>query len=57
VPLVATLAGNQTWSMDFVSDAIISPSAIALRTKCLTVADGFTHECVDITADFGINGH
>ena len=43
--------------MDFVSDAICLPGAISRRIKCLTVADDFTHECVDITADFGIGGH
>ena len=57
VPLVAALAVNQTWSMDFVSDAICRPGAIVRRIKCLTVAGEFTHECVDITADFGIGGH
>ena len=57
VPLVAALAFNQTWSMDFVSDAIARPGAISRRIKCLTVADDFTRECVDITADFGISGH
>ena len=57
VPLVAALAVNQTWSMDFVSDAVCRPGAISRRIKCLTVADDFTHECVDITADFGIGGH
>ena len=56
VPLLAALAVNQTWSMDFVSDAINQPGAVARRIKCLTVADDFTHECVDITADFGIGG-
>lgn len=56
VPLVAALAVNQTWSMDFVSDAIARPGAVARRIKCLTVADDFSHECVDITADFGIGG-
>ena len=57
VPLAAALAVNQTWSMDFVSDAFCRPGAISRRIKCLTVADDFTHECVDITADFGIGGH
>ena len=57
VPLMAALAVNQTWSMDFVSDAIARPGAISRRIKCLTVADDYTHECVDITADFGIAGH
>ena len=56
VPLVAALAINQTWSMDFVSDAIARPGAVSRRIKCLTVADDFSHECVDITADFGIGG-
>ena len=57
VPLVAALTVNQTWSMDFVSDAISRPGVISRRIKCLTVADDFTRECVDITADFGIGGH
>ena len=56
VPLVAAHAANQTWSMDFVSDAINRPGAVSRRIKCLTVADDFTRECVDITADFGIGG-
>jgi putative transposase len=56
LPLMAAGAINQTWSMDFVSDAIARPGAIARRIKCLTVADDFSHECVDITADFGIGG-
>ena len=57
VPLVAALAVNQTWRMGFVSDAICRPGAISRCIKCLTVADDYTHECVDITADFGIGGH
>ena len=57
VPLVAALSVNQTWSKDFVSNAICRPGAISRRLKCLSVADDFTHECVDITADFGIGGH
>ena len=56
VPLVAALAVNQTWSMDFVSDAINRPGAVSRRIKCLKVADDFSHECVDITSDFGIGG-
>ena len=57
VPLVAAVAVNRTWSMDFVSDAIARPGAISRRIKCQTVADDFSHECLDITADFGIGGH
>jgi putative transposase len=38
--------------MDFVSDSL----ANGRRIKCLTVADDFSHECVDIAADYGISG-
>ncbi|MGJ4801932.1 IS3 family transposase [Luteimonas sp. SDU82] len=51
-PLASATAPNGVWSMDFVSDAL----ANARRLKCLTVADDFTHECVDITVDHGISG-
>ena len=57
VPLVAALALNQTWSMDFVSDAINRPSAVSRRIKCLTITDDFSRECIDISTDFGIGGH
>ncbi|MCM8567740.1 IS3 family transposase [Thauera linaloolentis] len=43
---------NGVWSMDFVSDAL----ANGRRLKCLTVADDFSHECVDIVVDHGISG-
>lgn len=43
---------NAVWSMDFVSDAL----ANGRRLKCLTVADDFSHECVDIAVDHGISG-
>ena len=56
MPLVVALEVNQTWSMDFVSDAISRPGAVSRRIKCFTVADDFSHECVDITADFCIGG-
>lgn len=56
VSLVAALAVNQTWSLDFVSDAIARLDAVSRRIKCLTVADDFSHECVDISVDFGIGG-
>ncbi len=38
--------------MDFVSDSL----ANGRRIKCLTVADDFSHECVDIAVDYGIGG-
>ena len=42
---------NAVWSMDFVSDAL----ANGRRLKCLTVADDFTHESVDIAVDHGMS--
>ena len=38
--------------MDFVSDSLSG----GRRLKYLTVADDFSHECVDIAVDFGISG-
>ena len=43
---------NAVWSMDFVSDAL----ANGRRLSCLTVADDFSHESVDIAVDHGISG-
>ena len=52
VPLQIAQAVNEVWSMDFVSDSLVS----GRRLKCLTVADDFSHECVDIATDYGISG-
>jgi putative transposase len=52
VPLQIAQTVNDVWSMDFVSDSLVN----ARRIKCLTVADDFSHECVDIATDFGISG-
>ena len=52
VPLQLARAVNEVWSMDFVSDSL----STGRRIKCLTVADDFSHECVDITVDWGISG-
>ena len=38
--------------MDFVSDSLVNGG----RIKLLTVADDFSHECVDIAVDYGIGG-
>ncbi|MDI4635965.1 IS3 family transposase [Pelomonas sp. V22] len=52
VPLTVASRVNEVWSMDFVSDSL----ANGRRIKCLTVADDFSHECVDIAVDYGISG-
>ena len=52
VPLQMARRVNEVWSMDFVSDSL----ANGRRIKCLTVADDFSHECIDIATDFGISG-
>lgn len=51
-PLVAAMRANQTWSLDFVSDAL----ANGRRIKCLTITDDFTRECIDIAADLSMPG-
>jgi len=52
IPLQIATTLNEVWSMDFVSDALVN----GRRLKCLTVADDFSHECVEIATDFGIGG-
>jgi len=52
VPLQLAQNINEVWSMDFVSDSL----ANGRRIKFLTVADDFSHECVDISVDWGISG-
>jgi putative transposase len=51
-PLRVAQAVNDVWSMDFVSDSLVN----GRRLKCLTVADDFSRESVDIAVDFGIGG-
>jgi len=51
-PLNIATKVNEVWSMDFVSDSL----ANGRRLKCLTVADDFSHEAVDIAVDYGISG-
>jgi putative transposase len=50
--LHAATALNTVWSMDFVSDVL----ANGRRLKCLTIADDFSHESIDIAVDHGISG-
>jgi len=52
VPLQLAQNVNEVWSMDFVRDSLANDRCI----KCLTVADDFSHEYVDIAADYGISG-
>jgi putative transposase len=51
-PLTASRHVNDTWSMDFVMDAL----ANGRRIKCLTVVDDFSRECVSICIDYGMGG-
>ncbi len=51
-PLIASRHVNDTWSADFVMDAL----ANGRRIKCLTVVDDFSRECVDIAVDYGMGG-
>ena len=47
VPLQLAKSVNEVWSIDFVSDSLSN----GRRIKCLTMADDFSHERVDFTAD------
>jgi len=38
--------------MDFVSDSLVN----GRRLKLLTVADDFSHECIDVAVDHGMGG-
>lgn len=51
-PLMSASGPNAVWSMDFVGDAL----ANGRRLKCLTIADDFSHESIDIAVDHGISG-
>jgi len=51
-PLVLAQTPNEVWSMDFVSDSL----ANGRRLNLLTVADDYSHECVDIAVDHSISG-
>jgi putative transposase len=52
MPLIASRHVNDTWSADFVMDAL----ANSRRIKCLTVIDDFSRECIDIAIDYGMGG-
>jgi len=52
VPLQLARSLNEVWSMDFVSDSLSN----GRRLKYLTVADDYSHECVEIAVDYGISG-
>ena len=43
---------NESWSMDFVSDALYN----GRRFRSLTIVDNFSRECLAIEADQGIKG-
>lgn len=51
-PLQAMRHLNDSWSVDFVMDAL----STARRIKCLTILDDSSRECVDIAVDYGISG-
>jgi putative transposase len=48
--LVAATRVNQARSLDFESDSL----ANGRRIKCLTIADDFSHECIDIAVDLAM---
>lgn len=51
-PLVLPAMANDTWSMDFVMDALAS----GRRIKCLTIVDDYTKECLDLPVAHSLSG-
>ena len=51
-PLAKARGPNESWSMDFVADALSS----GRRIRCLTVVDDFTKECLATVVDTSITG-
>ena len=51
-PLVLPTAANETWSMDFVMDALSD----GRRIKILTVVDDYTKESLSLTVAYSIGG-
>ena len=49
---VMTIAPNQSWSMDFVSDGF----ADGRRLRCLNIVHDFTKECLSIEVDRSLPG-
>ena len=47
VPMMAALAPNEEWALDFVADALASARSL----RILTVVDAFTRECLALEAD------
>jgi putative transposase len=51
-PLQSARRPNESWSMDFVADAL----ANGRRIRCLTLVDDFTRECLATVVDTSITG-
>ena len=51
-PMVTPLAGDQRWSLDFVSDQLTD----GRRFRILAVVDDCTRECLALVADTSISG-
>ena len=51
-PMALPNVPNQRWSLDFVSDALVS----ARRFRVLAVVDDFTRECLGLVVDTSLSG-
>ena len=52
VMIPAAMRANEHWSMDFVSDSIVT----GRRFRALTIVDNYTHECPAIEVDTSLGG-
>ncbi len=51
-PMVPSTRLNQTWALDFVSDALWN----GRRIRMLTIVDGYSRECLKIAVDTSLGG-
>ena len=51
-PMALPQGSNQRWSLDFVSDTLIS----GRRSRILAVVDDFTQECLALVVDTSLSG-
>lgn len=52
-PLLQPIYANETWSMDFMSDALSN----TVKFRSLNIIDDFNRECLTLTLDTSINSH
>jgi len=56
-PMLVPLRPNERWSLDFVSDQVISDQVTdGRRVRILAIVDDCTRECLALVADTSLSG-